>query len=137
MSAPLAHPLDVADAAREPEPIEIDPRPCQSCGGTIDQHERVDTPEGPEFFCAELDDGAADIMRRWELADPRDAWRYTANRRRRHTFAIRTFRRGQPSGRNPTAHRSPRETRFGLSSVSPIRSGLSHGWAIILWTRGF
>jgi RecA-family ATPase len=35
----------------EPAPIEIDPRPCGHCGLTIDQHSRVDTPEGPEFFC--------------------------------------------------------------------------------------
>lgn len=57
----------------EPEPIEIDPRPCELCGRTIDQHERVDTPEGPEFFCYPDDD----IVTRWELADPRDAWRHT------------------------------------------------------------
>jgi hypothetical protein len=30
---------------------EIDPNSCKSCGLTIDQHRRVDTPEGPEFFC--------------------------------------------------------------------------------------
>ena len=57
----------------EPEPIEIDPRPCGLCGRTIDQHECVDTGEGPEFFCYPDDD----IVTRWELADPRDAWRHT------------------------------------------------------------
>jgi hypothetical protein len=57
----------------EPDPLEIDPRPCELCGGTIDQHERVDTPEGPEFYCYPDDD----IVTRWELADPRDAWRHT------------------------------------------------------------
>src|ERR1700730_208920 len=36
-------------------PAEIDPRPCQRCGSTIDQHRRVDTPEGPEFFCEDHD----------------------------------------------------------------------------------
>jgi hypothetical protein len=35
----------------EPPPIEIDPRPCDLCGCTIDRHHRVDTDEGPEFFC--------------------------------------------------------------------------------------
>jgi hypothetical protein len=39
---------------RAPEPIEIDPRPCQLCGLTIDHHEMVDDGEGPEFFCAEI-----------------------------------------------------------------------------------
>jgi hypothetical protein len=35
-------------------PIEIDPRPCELCGLTIDRHEMVDHGEGPEFFCADL-----------------------------------------------------------------------------------
>src|SRR5450631_4117228 len=39
---------------REPDPIEMDPRPCGLCGLTIDRHERDDTPEGPLFFCADL-----------------------------------------------------------------------------------
>ena len=54
-------------------PIEIDPRPCELCGLTIDRHECVDTPEGPEWLC--FPDG--DIVTLWELADPRDAWRLT------------------------------------------------------------
>jgi hypothetical protein len=91
--------LAVADV----QPIEIDPRPCV-CGATIDQHLRVDTPEGPEFFCLcdlcgltvdhhdtadtptgqqwfcrEIfnDGGAAGTVRAWELADPRDSWQHT------------------------------------------------------------
>ena len=67
-------------AEREPEPIEIDPRRCQLCGLTIDQHEMVDSGEGPEFFCAETTEPphwlTESIMRQWELADPRDAWRH-------------------------------------------------------------
>jgi hypothetical protein len=59
---------------REPEPIEVDPRPCM-CGCTIDQHFRIDTPEGPEFYCA--GDAPSDIVRQWEMADPRDRWRHT------------------------------------------------------------
>jgi hypothetical protein len=35
-------------------PIEIDPRPCEWCGLTIDRHEMVDNGEGPEFFCRDL-----------------------------------------------------------------------------------
>ena len=58
---------------REPEPIELDPRPCELCGRTIDQHELIDQGEGPEFFCYPDDD----IVKLWELVDPRDAWRHT------------------------------------------------------------
>jgi hypothetical protein len=35
----------------ELDPIEIDPRPCELCGLTIDRHEMVDHGEGPEFLC--------------------------------------------------------------------------------------
>jgi len=68
---PVAHAL-------EPEPIEIDPRPCV-CGYTIDQHLRVDTPEGPEFYCQDIgaDELADNLVRDWELADARDRWRHT------------------------------------------------------------
>jgi hypothetical protein len=38
----------------EPDPIEIDPRPCVLCGRTIDLHEMVDEGDGPIFFCFEL-----------------------------------------------------------------------------------
>jgi hypothetical protein len=65
----------------EPNPIAIDPRPCELCGLTIDRHQRIDTPEGPEFFCDDLETqihlAAADLVRQWELADPRDRWRHT------------------------------------------------------------
>jgi hypothetical protein len=60
------------------DPIEIDPRPCEWCGLTIDQHHMVDDGEGPEFFCEEMPwDYAADLVRGWQLADGRDAWRVT------------------------------------------------------------
>jgi hypothetical protein len=62
--------------ARIPDPIEIDPNPCEWCGRTIDQHRMVDTAEGPEFFCLPDDD----IVTLWELADPRDAWRHTGEK---------------------------------------------------------
>jgi hypothetical protein len=69
---PVAHTL-------EPDPIEIDPRPCV-CGYTINQHLRVDTPEGPEFCCQDIeaDELAYNLVRDWELVDPRDRWRHTA-----------------------------------------------------------
>jgi hypothetical protein len=37
-----------------PSPIDIDPRPCELCGLTIDRHEMIDRGEGPEFFCLDL-----------------------------------------------------------------------------------
>jgi hypothetical protein len=58
-------------------PVEIDPRPCQLCGLTIDQHIMIDDGEGPGFFCEATDSHAIDLVRQWELADPRDAWRHT------------------------------------------------------------
>jgi hypothetical protein len=55
------------------DPLKIDPRPCELCGRTIDQHECIDHGEGPEFYCHPDDD----IVQRWELADPRDRWHHT------------------------------------------------------------
>jgi hypothetical protein len=68
MNAPLACPIN-GDAL----PIEIDPRPCELCGRTIDEHDCVDDGEGPEFFCYPDED----VVTEWQLADPRDAWRHT------------------------------------------------------------
>lgn len=63
-------------AAIEPtSPLEIEPRPCELCGLTIDQHRMVDDGDGPEFFCHELP--ANDLVRQWEMRDPRDRWRHT------------------------------------------------------------
>jgi hypothetical protein len=61
---------------RIPKPIEIDPRSCELCGRTIDEHECLDHGEGPEFFCWDDDD----IVKCWEVADPRDAWRHTGEK---------------------------------------------------------
>ena len=58
-------------------PIEIDPRPCEWCGRTIDQHQCIDHGEGPEFYC--YPDG--DLVKQWELDDPRDRWRHTGDAR--------------------------------------------------------
>ena len=75
---------------REPDPIEIDSRPCGECGCTMDRHERVDTPEGPEFFCVDLSpdemtlpelerraelrrqEEVTAIMARWDATDAMD-----------------------------------------------------------------
>jgi hypothetical protein len=54
----------------EPAPVEIDPRPCELCGLTIDRHVEIDNGEGPEFFCADIspDDMTLDeLERRAEL----------------------------------------------------------------------
>jgi hypothetical protein len=78
-----------------PDPLEIDPRPCGHCGLTIDRHDRDDTPEGPLFFCTDLSadeltfdelecraelrrqEEVAAMVELWERADPRDCWRHT------------------------------------------------------------
>src|ERR1700693_5785299 len=73
----IVNPLDL-----EPDPIEIDPRPCEFCGLTIDRHDMVDTGEGPEFFCYPDDD----TVTCWELADKRDAWRHTGEAPRPDNF---------------------------------------------------
>jgi hypothetical protein len=62
-----------AFAEIQPPPIEIDPRPCELCGRTIDQHECFDDGEGPEFVCYP----EGDLVQEWELADPRDRWKHT------------------------------------------------------------
>jgi hypothetical protein len=50
---------------REPDPIEIGPRPCQLCGCTIEDLEEL-------IYLR-----AADLIAEWERADPRDRWRHT------------------------------------------------------------
>ena len=53
-----------------PDPIEIDPRPCELCGLTIDRHVEVDHGEGPEFYCADIspdDMTPPELERRAEL----------------------------------------------------------------------
>jgi hypothetical protein len=73
MNAPFS--IAPGDVIGEPRPIEIDPRPCQLCGLTIDRHEMVDDGEGPEFFCT----GEIDHAPPWftvavlqpEIAEPR------------------------------------------------------------------
>jgi hypothetical protein len=62
-----------ASAEIQPTPIEIDPRPCELCGRTVDQHECFDDGEGPEFLCYP----EGDLVTQWELADPRDRWKHT------------------------------------------------------------
>ena len=52
--------------------FRADPRPCLLCGFTADHH------QGDGQLCPEvLDADAFEIVRRWEMADPRDRWRHT------------------------------------------------------------
>ncbi len=60
----------------EPAPIEIDPRPCELCGLTIDRHQIVDDGEGPVFFCLSPDELTlpelelrAELIRQVEIAE--------------------------------------------------------------------
>jgi hypothetical protein len=62
--------MNIRIASIEPDPLEIDPRPCGECGLTIDRHRRVDTREGREFFCVDqqIDEMTLDeLERRAEL----------------------------------------------------------------------
>jgi hypothetical protein len=52
--AEMVMPTASISPGREPDPIEIDPRPCGWCCLTIDRHRKTDSGEGPEFFCADL-----------------------------------------------------------------------------------
>jgi hypothetical protein len=52
-------PLEILSASiapdrLEPGPLDLDPRPCEFCGLTIDRHDMVDHGEGPEFYCADV-----------------------------------------------------------------------------------
>jgi hypothetical protein len=76
---------DVIDlpADFEPDPIEIDPRPCEHCGLLLDDHFTIDGPEGPEHFCHPLDVAlqlrALRLQEAWERADARDSWNHTGD----------------------------------------------------------
>jgi len=105
-----------------PGPIEIDPRPCGLCGLTIDRHEIVDDGEGPVFFCAEFDDFAADIMRQWELADPRDSWRHAGESPPPERVRNSDISPGAP---DKPQYRTPQATRdafwFVVGLAEPVR----------------
>jgi hypothetical protein len=112
----------------ELDPLEIDPRPCELCGCTIDQHQCIDTSEGPEFFCDDLETqiylAAADLMKRWELADPRDRWRHTGEPHPKASVI--------PNAR-PEPYCTPASVvdEFFSLPTSMIRIGSKHGCLII------
>jgi hypothetical protein len=68
MNAPLAHPVSGDELPSE--------NACQLCGRPIEEHSRVDTFDGSIFLCEEVR-LSGDLVRQWELADLRDAWRHT------------------------------------------------------------
>jgi hypothetical protein len=94
-------------AVTAPSPIDIDPRPCEWCGLTIDCHVMVDDGEGPEFFCQEGHPYAANLVVQWELADPRDRWRVTGE-----APPPAAFRNSEVSARpeRPRHYRTPHST---------------------------
>jgi hypothetical protein len=95
-------------AALEPVPLDIDPRPCEWCGLTIDQHIMVDDGDGPEFFCEEIHPHAADLVRQWEMQDPRDAWRHTGENPPPVAFRNADFAGAAPPSRQD--YRTPKAT---------------------------
>jgi hypothetical protein len=91
-------------AGTAPSPIEIDPRPCDWCGLTIDRHVMFDDGEGPEFFCPEIHPHAADLVRQWELEDERDRWKHM----------------GEISPRRPAPSRHRLVARDGVASAAEL-----------------
>jgi hypothetical protein len=116
--------MNAAAQLLEPDPIEVEPRPCGRCGYTIDQHERVDTPEGPEFYCYPDDD----IVTCWELADPRDAWRHTGEAAPPASVRNSDISPSPPAA--PAHYRTPQATRdaffyvVGLCDPERLRAWL-------------
>jgi hypothetical protein len=84
-------------------PIEIDPRPCELCGLTIDRHEMVDHGDGPEFFCVDVpvddmtldelerraelrrEEAIAAMIRHWEMDDAKASPSRAPPQREYHT----------------------------------------------------
>src|SRR5258708_14093902 len=65
----------------ELDPLEIDSR-CELCGCTIAFHVMVDDGSGPIFYCpddleTQIHLAVANLVKQWELADPRDRWKHT------------------------------------------------------------
>lgn len=103
--------MNIRVAPIEPDPLEMDCRPCGECGLTIDRHERVDTPEGPEFFCIDFppDELTLDeLERRAEL------------RRQEEVAAIfaRLEAMDDPSKRPPRVFHQPEPYRPADSTIS-------------------
>src|ERR1700731_952748 len=62
--------MSIAVGLLEPDPLEIEPRPCELCGCTLDRHKMIDNGEGPEFFCIDYypeELSLAELERRAEL----------------------------------------------------------------------
>lgn len=70
-----------------------EPRRCAECGLTEGEHRRVDTPEGPQFFCdAEPPAARAEIP--WQATDALESWdRVLTNLEDRNRVALQ-FARG-------------------------------------------
>jgi hypothetical protein len=66
---------------REPEPIEIDPRPEEQFCALSDDNDDARKILSPEEIAEEIERviylRASDLVEKWERADPRDCWRHT------------------------------------------------------------
>jgi hypothetical protein len=120
----------------ELDPLEIDPRPCELCGLTVDRHEMVDHGEGPEFFCADLspDEMTLDeLERRAELRRQEDIVAIMA----RMDAMDGPDDLPPPVNLSPTAPPPQPSMRFGTWSVFAIPSGSRPGSPIGRKTRRF
>jgi hypothetical protein len=91
-----------------PDPIELDPRPCECCGRAIDNHRMVDEGEGPEFFCASLspdDLTLEELERRAELIRQIEVDEIFAR-----LDAMDNFSKRRPAPREPKPYRTPQST---------------------------
>jgi hypothetical protein len=100
-------------AVTAPSPLEIDPRPCDWCGLTIDRHVMVDDGDGPEHHCPDL---SPDEMTLDELE------RRSELRRQEEVAAIfaRLEAMDDPSKRLPPRY-EPKPYRPARSTVAAFR----------------
>jgi hypothetical protein len=101
----------------EIDPIEIDPRPCELCGCTIDRHERIDGEEGPLFFCLPPDEMDLDeLERRAELIRQVEVAAIFAR-----LEAMDDASKRLPPPREPEPYRTPEATVNAFWFVASLR----------------
>ena len=103
----------------DPEPILIDPRPCQLCGLTIDRHDMVDDGEGPIFYCPDLSPDEMtlpELERRAELRREEEIAAMVARME-----AMDGISPSIPSAREPEPYRPPTSTIHAFWYVVSLR----------------